>query len=111
MEQITIEEFDRVQVCAGTVVAVKENRKARKPAYVVTLDFGGEIGQKTSSAQITALYTPEQLLGRQLVCCVNLPPMHIGSAKSEVRILGADTAEGVVLLCPDAPVPNGAVIF
>lgn len=108
---IQVEDFDRVEVRVGTVVSVESNRKARKPAYKVTIDFGGEIGIKTSSAQMTERYTPEAVVGRQVVCCVNLAPMHIGSVKSEVRILGADTAEGVVLLMPDTPVPNGAKIF
>ncbi|MBQ3462546.1 MAG: hypothetical protein IJH36_05435 [Clostridia bacterium] len=65
----------------------------------------------TSSAQITDLYTPEELVGRQVVCCVNLQPMHIGSVKSEVRILGADTENGVVLLNLDNAVSNGAKIY
>ena len=81
------------------------------PAYVVTLDFGEEIGIKKSSAQITALYQPEDLIGRQLVCCVNLTPMHIGSVKSEVRILGTDSEQGVVLLQPTEKVKNGDRIF
>ena len=83
---IGIEDFDRVEMRAGTVVDVGINKKARKPAYKVTIDFGEEIGRKTSSAQITELYQPEDLIGRQVICCVNLTPMHIGSVKSEVRI-------------------------
>ena len=71
---------------------------------MVTIDFGKDLGLRTSSAQITDCYTPEELVGRQVVCCVNLPPMHIGSAKSEVRILGTDSAQGVVLLQPQQPV-------
>lgn len=78
---------------------------------MVTLDFGEEIGIKKSSAQITALYQPEDLIGRQLVCCVNLTPMHIGSVKSEVRILGTDSEQGVVLLQPTEKVKNGDRIF
>lgn len=108
---ITIEDFDKVEVCVGTVIDVSMNKKARKPAYKVTLDFGEKIGVKTSSAQITELYQPEELLGRQLVCCVNLEPMHIGSVKSEVRILGTESAQGVVLLTPMEPVKNGDRVF
>jgi tRNA-binding protein len=108
---IHVEDFDKVEVRVGTVVSVGINKKARKPAYQVTIDFGEEIGTRTSSAQITDLYSPEALMGRQLICCVNLAPMHIGSVRSEVRILGADTEEGVVLLAPDTPVPDGARIF
>lgn len=108
---ITIEDFDKVQICVGTVTAVTINKKARKPAYKVTLDFGPELGLKTSSAQLTELYQPEDLLGKQLVCCVNLEPMHIGSVKSEVRILGTDSKQGVVLLAPMEAVENGDRIF
>ena len=108
---ITIEDFDKVQICIGTVVEVSMNKKARKPAYKVKLDFGDEIGIKTSSAQITELYQPDDLLGKQLVCCVNLEPMHIGSVKSEVRILGTESAQGVVLLAPLESVENGDRVF
>ncbi len=108
---ITIEDFDKVQICVGTVISVSINKKARKPAYKVTLDFGPELGEKTSSAQLTELYQPEDLLGKQLICCVNLEPMHIGSVKSEVRILGTDSQQGVVLLTPMETVKNGDRIF
>lgn len=108
---ITIEDFDKVQISVGTVISVSINKKARKPAYKVTLDFGPELGEKTSSAQLTELYQPEDLLGKQLICCVNLEPMHIGSVKSEVRILGTDSKQGVVLLTPMETVENGDRIF
>jgi tRNA-binding protein len=108
---IDVADFDKVEVRVGTVVEVKENRKARHPAYAVTIDFGPEIGLKKSSAQITTLYTPEELVGMQVVCCVNLQPMHIGSVKSEVRILGSDSEQGVVLLRPTQEVKNGDRVF
>ncbi|MBQ9565889.1 MAG: tRNA-binding protein [Synergistaceae bacterium] len=108
---INIEDFDKVEVRAGTVVDVKENKKSRNPAYVLTIDFGEEIGTKKSSAQITALYKPEDLLGTQVICCVNLEPLHIGSVKSEVRVLGTDSDQGVVLLRPTEPVRNGDRVF
>lgn len=108
---ISIETFDSVDVRVGTVIRAVINKKARHPAYTVTIDFGPELGVKTSSAQITALYQPEDLVGRQVVCCVNLPAMHIGSAKSEVRILGTESKQGVVLLQPTEPVENGDRIF
>ena len=108
---ITIEEFDKVELRAGTVLEVKDNKKSRNPAYVVSIDFGEELGVKKSSAQITALYKPEDLIGRQVICCVNLTPMHIGSVKSEVRILGTDSAQGVVLLTPTESVKNGDRVF
>lgn len=108
---IELEDFDKVEMRAGTVLDVKDNKKSRNSAYIVTIDFGGEIGVKKSSAQITALYKPEDLIGRQVICCVNLTPMHIGSVKSEVRILGTESEQGVVLLRPTEPVKNGDRVF
>ena len=108
---INIEDFDKVEMRAGTVLEVKANKKSRNPAYVVTIDFGEEIGVKKSSAQITALYKPEDLIGKQVICCVNLEPMHIGSVKSEVRILGTESEQGVVLLHPSQSVKNGDKVF
>lgn len=108
---ITVEDFDKVDCRIGTILKAEINKKARHPAYKLTIDFGEEIGVKTSSAQITTLYTPEALIGKQVVCCVNLTPMHIGSVKSEVRILGSESAQGVVLLQPTEAVKNGDRIF
>ena len=108
---ITIDDFDKVDVRVGIVTAVEINKRARTPAYKVTLDFGPELGEKISSAQLTQLYQPEDLLGKQLVCCVNLEPMRIGSVKSEVRILGTDSTQGVVLLTPMEAVQNGDKVF
>lgn len=108
---IEIEDFDKVDVRAGTVLEVKPNKRCRNPAYIVTIDFGPEIGIKKSSAQITKLYQPEDLIGKQIICCVNLKPMHIGSVTSEVRILGTDSQQGVVLLQPAEPVKNGDQVF
>lgn len=108
---ITLDDFDKVILCVGTVTDVCINKKARKPSYKVALDFGSELGIKTSSAQITDLYQPEDLIGKQLICCTNLEPMHIGSVKSEVRILGTKSQQGVVLLTPMGKVNNGDFIF
>lgn len=108
---INAEDFDKVEVRVGTITEVSINKKARKPAYKLKVDLGEEIGIKTSSAQITELYSPEDLIGTQAVFCVNLTPMHIGSVKSEVRILGSDSSQGVVLLRPTEPVINGDRIF
>lgn len=108
---ITIDQFDAVDVRVGTVIAAEINKKARHPAYALKIDFGAEIGVKKSSAQITELYTPEELVGRQVVCCVNLTPIHIGSVNSEVRILGSESVQGVVLLQPSEAVKNGDRIF
>lgn len=108
---ITLEAFDQVEMRVGTVLEASINKKARHPAYKLKIDFGPELGIKTSSAQITELYTPEMLMGRQVVCCVNLSPMHIGSVKSEVRVLGSESKQGVVLLQPTETVENGDRIF
>ena len=108
---ISISDFDKVELRVGTVTQVGVNKKARKPAYKVTIDFGDVLGLKTSSAQIPELYRPEELIGRQVVCCVNLEPMHIGSVKSEVRIMGTESEQGVVLLTPMEPVKNGDRVF
>ena len=108
---ITVEDFDKVEMRVGTVIEAEINKKARTPAYKLKINFGGELGVKTSSAQITALYTPEDLVGKQVVCCVNLEPMRIGSVKSEVRILGSESAQGVVLLRLTEKVADGDRIF
>ena len=108
---IDVETFDSVEMRVGTVLEVTDNKRSRNAAYVVTIDFGEAIGIKKSSAQITALYKPEDLIGKQIVCCVNLKPIHIGSIKSEVRILGTESKQGVVLLHPAEPVQNGDRIF
>ena len=108
---IGIEEFDKVDMRAGTILEVKDNKKSRNPAYVLTIDFGEEIGIKKSSAQITTLYQTDDLVGMQVICCVNLTPMHIGSVKSEVRILGTESEQGVVLLQPTEKVKDGDRVF
>lgn len=108
---INIEDFEKVDVRVGTVLDVTGNKKSRNPSYVVTVDFGDEIGIKKSSAQLTTLYKPEDLMGKQVICCINLNPMRIGSVKSEVRILGSDSEQGVVLLQLTEKVKNGDRIF
>lgn len=110
-KMISTEDFDKVEMRAGTIIDVGINKKARNPAYKVTIDFGPELGRKTSSAQITTLYKAEDLIGRQVICCVNLTPMHIGSVKSEVRILGTESKQGVVLLTPTEAVQDGDRVF
>ena len=108
---IDVEDFDKVEMRVGTILEVSDNKKSRSPAYVLKIDFGGELGIKKSSAQITTLYKSEDLIGLQVICCVNLAPMHIGSVKSEVRILGTESKQGVVLLRPSVPVKNGDKVF
>jgi tRNA-binding protein len=109
---IDFEDFARVDIRVGTVVSAAPNPEARKPAYVLEVDFGPELGRKTTSAQLTDLYTPDQLKGRQVAAVVNFPPKRIAGVKSEVLVLGFPDAEGrVVLVGVDHPVPNGGRLF
>lgn len=100
------EEFERVLMVAGTVVRAEPFPEARRPALKVWVDFG-LYGVKKTSAQITALYTPESLLGRQVVGVINFSPKQIGPFRSEFLLTGFPTAEGVVLAAVERPVPNG----
>lgn len=104
---ITIEDFEKVDMRIGTIQAVSVNKRARKPAYKLTIDFGEEIGIKLSSAQITARYAPEDLVGKQVAAVVNFPPRRIADVKSEVLVLGSDSEQGIVLLTPSEQVKNG----
>jgi len=109
MEQIEWADFERVQLCAGTILAVEEFPQARKPAWKLTIDFGKEIGQRRSSAQITELYTREQLIGMQVMAVVNFPKKQIGPFMSECLVTGFTRQDGaIVLAAPQEPVPNGA---
>lgn len=108
MDEIAYDDFLKVDIRVGTILAAENFPEARKPAYKLRIDFGEEIGIKKTSAQITAHYTPETLVGRQVMAVVNFPPRQIGPVRSEVLTLGvSDAAGGIVLLAPDQMVPNG----
>jgi len=105
-------DFERVELRAGTILEVMEFPQARKPAWKVRIDFGPQIGERMSSAQITALYGKEELVGRQVMAVVNFPPKQIGPFRSEVLVTGFHDEEGrVVLVAPDRRVPNGAKLI
>ncbi len=108
MSDISFDDFLKVDVRVGTVTRAEPYPEARKPAIKLWIDFGADLGVKRSSAQITAHYAPETLVGRQVLAVVNFPPRQIGRFMSEVLVLGLPDADGaIVLVGPDAPVPDG----
>jgi tRNA-binding protein len=109
---IVFEEFLKVDVRVGTVLAAEPLAGARKPAIRLEIDFGPDIGVKKSSAQISVNYSAETLVGRQVAAVVNFPPRQIGKIMSEVLTLGfPDTSGEVVLIIPERPVPNGGKLY
>jgi len=111
-DRIVYDDFAKVDIRVGTVLAARPLEGARKPAFRLEIDFGSEIGIKKSSAQFTVHYTPQSLVGRQVAAVVNFPPRQIGTFMSEVLTLGfPDDAGAVVLVVPDRPVPNGGRLF
>jgi tRNA-binding protein len=109
---IGFDDFARVDIRVGTVLRAEAAAGARKPALKLWIDFGPEIGEKKSSAQITRHYTPETVVGRQVAAVINFPPRQIGKILSEVLVLGFPDADGeVVLIAPDYPVPDGGRLY
>lgn len=110
--EISIEDFQRVDIRVGRVLSAEPLKGARKPAYALRIDFGPEFGVRQSSAQITVHYQPEALIGRLVLAVVNFPPRRIAGFRSEVLTLGvADPDGAVVLIVPDLDVPLGARLF
>ncbi len=107
-DDITFDDFLKVDIRVGRVIRAEPYPEARKPAIKMWIDFGLEIGEKKTSAQITAHYTPEDLIGRQVMAVVNFPPRQIGRFMSEVLVLGLSDSQGdIVLIGPDRDVPVG----
>lgn len=105
-ESLSWAEFERVQLCVGTVLRVEEFPQARKPAWKLWVDFGPH-GVRKTSAQIAELYSAQELLGRQVVGVINFPPKQIGPFTSEFLLTGFPTADGVVITTTERPVSNG----
>jgi tRNA-binding protein len=107
METIGWDDFERVELRVGTITRAEPFPEARKPAYKLWVDFGPEIGERKSSAQVTDLYELDELVGKQVIGVVNFPPKQIGPVRSECLVTGFYTEGGVVLGVPDKPCPNG----
>jgi tRNA-binding protein len=109
MAEISWQDFEKVELRAGTIVEARTFPEARKPAYIVTIDFGETIGTRRSSAQITDLYSPEDLVGKQVIAVINFPCKQIGPFMSECLVTGLVQQDGrVILAVPDRPAENGS---
>ena len=103
----TFDDFEKLDIRVGTIIEATNFEKAKRPAYKLKIDFGEEIGIKNSSAQITDVYDPEELIGKQILAVVNFPKKQIADFMSEVLVLGTYSMDGVVLITPDKKVTNG----
>ena len=103
----TFDDFMKLDIRVGTIIEAKIFEKAKRPAYQLKVDLGEEIGIKKSSAQITEVYKPEDLIGKQVLAVVNFPPRQIADFMSEILVLGTYSKDGVVLITPDKEVSNG----
>lgn len=109
MAEISWQDFEKVDIRVGTVLSAQDFPEARNPAYILTVDFGNEIGVKKSSAQITDLYDKGDLIGKQVLCVVNFPPKQVGPIMSECLVLGFYRKDNsVVLVIPDGEIDDGA---
>ncbi len=104
---VTFEDFMKLDIRVGTIIEAKVFEKAKKPAYQLKVDLGNEIGIKKSSAQITDIYKPSDLIGKQVLAVVNFPPRQIADFMSEILVLGTYSKDGVILITPDRKVENG----
>ncbi|HMN52082.1 MAG TPA: tRNA-binding protein [Xanthobacteraceae bacterium] len=111
MSQVTVDDFAKVDVRVGTIVEALPFPEAKTPALKLVIDFGGEIGKKNSSAQITNNYSAEKLVGKQVAAVVNFPPRQIGPLKSEVLVLCFPGTNGATLVVPDLKVPDGGKMY
>ena len=112
MDTITWQDFTAVELRVGTILTVEDFPQARNPSYIITADFGGDIGVRKTSAQVTAIYSKDELVGRQIVGVVNFPAKQIGPIRSEFLLTGFYRDEGeVVIAIPERPVPNGAKLL
>lgn len=102
----TIEDFNKLDIRVGTIIKAEVNEKAKKPAYKLEVDLG-ELGIKKSSAQVTELYNPEDLIGKQILAVVNFPPRQVANTISEILVLGTYSKDGVILITPDKKACNG----